>query len=302
MFDLEKAIRERHSTRMFLPHRQVPRNLVDEALRLAQCAPSNSDIQPWHMVFVSGARRDRLVAALLDETRRRPPNIPPLPETFQHYRRELGTQVYGAMGIAIEDRASHDAAVLRNWEFFRAPLAGIVCMHRDLGPPNALSVGMFLQTLLLALTQRGLGSCVEVSIAGYPEIVREQLEISAELSILCGLAIGYPAPDFPRQQAARQPRPHREERGVPRHLMLAAPYVQDGAPAGERFIEWNFVSSSKERIAQAKTDWFLHQRLFATTRQSPTISANEYKPRGSRASTASSVRNPSQRYWVQEND
>jgi redox-sensitive bicupin YhaK (pirin superfamily) len=25
-----------------------------------------------------------------------------------------------------------------------------------------------------------------------------------------------------------------------------------GAPVGERFIEWNFVSSSKERIAQAK--------------------------------------------------
>jgi Pirin C-terminal cupin domain len=24
---------------------------------------------------------------------------------------------------------------------------------------------------------------------------------------------------------------------------------------GERFIEWNFVSSSKERIAQAKADW-----------------------------------------------
>jgi redox-sensitive bicupin YhaK (pirin superfamily) len=28
-----------------------------------------------------------------------------------------------------------------------------------------------------------------------------------------------------------------------------------GAPVGERFIEWNFVSSSKERIAQAKADW-----------------------------------------------
>ena len=27
------------------------------------------------------------------------------------------------------------------------------------------------------------------------------------------------------------------------------------APVGERFIEWNFVSSSKERIAQAKADW-----------------------------------------------
>jgi nitroreductase len=101
------------------------------------------------------------------------------------------------MGITREDKAGHDAAVLRNWEFFRAPLAGIVCMHRDLGPADALSVGMFLQTLLLGLTARGLGSCVEVSVAGYPEIVRAQLAIPAELTILCGLAIGYADPDFP---------------------------------------------------------------------------------------------------------
>ena len=28
-----------------------------------------------------------------------------------------------------------------------------------------------------------------------------------------------------------------------------------GAPVGERFIDWNFVSSSKQRIEQAKADW-----------------------------------------------
>jgi nitroreductase len=70
-------------------------------------------------------------------------------------------------------------------------------MHRDLGPADALSVGMYLQTLLLALTERGLGTCIEVSVAGYPEIVRAQLAIPADLSILCGLAVGYPDPDFP---------------------------------------------------------------------------------------------------------
>jgi nitroreductase len=117
--------------------------------------------------------------------------------SFQHFRGELGAQVCGALGIAREDRARHTAAVLRNWESFRAPPAGIVCMHRDLGPADALSVGMFVQTLLLALTERGLGSCCEVSIAGYLEIVRAQLAIPAELSILCGLAVGYPDPDFP---------------------------------------------------------------------------------------------------------
>ena len=28
-----------------------------------------------------------------------------------------------------------------------------------------------------------------------------------------------------------------------------------GAPVGERFIEWNFVASSRDRIEQAKADW-----------------------------------------------
>jgi nitroreductase len=56
---------------------------------------------------------------------------------------------------------------------------------------------MFLQTLLLALTERGLGSCVEVSVAGYPEIVRAQLSIPEELTILCAVAVGYSDPDFP---------------------------------------------------------------------------------------------------------
>jgi nitroreductase len=209
MIDLEQTIKERHSTRMFLPQ-PVPRGLVDEALTLAVHAPSNSNIQPWHLVFASGPPRDRLVKALCEEAQCRPPNIPPLPESFKHFRSELGAQVYGAMGITREDKAGHTAAVLRNWEFFRAPLAGIVCMHKDLGPADALSVGMFLQTLLLALTARGLGTCVEVSIAGYPEIVRAQLAIPAELSILCGLAVGYPDPDFPgnRLHVGREPFEH----------------------------------------------------------------------------------------------
>ena len=101
------------------------------------------------------------------------------------------------MGIPIADTARHAAAVMRNFDFFGAPLAGIVCMHRDLGPADTLSVGMYLQTLMLALTARGLGTCVEVSVAGYPDVVRAELNISPELTIICGLAVGYPDPDFP---------------------------------------------------------------------------------------------------------
>jgi nitroreductase len=101
------------------------------------------------------------------------------------------------MGIARDDAEGRRIAVLRNWEFFRAPLAGIVCMHRDLHHVDTLGVDRFLQTLLLAMTARGVGTCVQVSIAGYPEIVREQLNISQEYAILSGMAIGYPDPTFP---------------------------------------------------------------------------------------------------------
>lgn len=56
---------------------------------------------------------------------------------------------------------------------------------------------MYLQTLLLALTESGIDSCVQVSTALYPDIAREQLGIPAELNVLCGLCIGYADPDFP---------------------------------------------------------------------------------------------------------
>jgi len=197
MYDLEDAITERHSSRLFMRDKPVPQELIDEALELAVRAPSNSNIQPWQVVVASGSARDRLVEALLDEAESSAPKVPKLPEQFDHYRRDTGALVYGAMGIARHDTEGRRIAVLRNWEFFRAPLAGIVCMHRDLDFVDSLGVGMFLQNFLLALTVRGLGSCVQVSIAGYPETVRAQLGIPEEMRVLCGLAIGYPDPDFP---------------------------------------------------------------------------------------------------------
>ena len=66
MFDLDQTIKDRHSTRKFLSQ-PVPQALLDQALALAQLAPSNSNIQPWQLVFAQGVRRDRLQEALLNQ-------------------------------------------------------------------------------------------------------------------------------------------------------------------------------------------------------------------------------------------
>ena len=196
MSDLDQSILGRHAVRGFLP-RPVPKDLLRECLALAQHAPSNSNIQPWRMFIATGAVRNRLKEALLAVARSGAPNVPALPEHFAHFRKELWLQVYGVgMVSARDDKEGRQAAVLRNWEFFGAPVVGIVCIDKELGPADVLGVGMYLQTLVLSLTARGLGTCVQVALAGYPEVLYKELPIPRQLSILCGLSIGYEDPDF----------------------------------------------------------------------------------------------------------
>jgi redox-sensitive bicupin YhaK (pirin superfamily) len=45
------------------------------------------------------------------------------------------------------------------------------------------------------------------------------------------------------------------ESGVLRAHEPSTVVALGGEPVGQRYIEWNFVSSSRERIEQAKADW-----------------------------------------------
>jgi len=49
---------------------------------------------------------------------------------------------------------------------------------------------------MLGLVASGLGSCPQYSVAGYPDIVREQLELGDRV-VVCSLAVGYPDPAAP---------------------------------------------------------------------------------------------------------
>ncbi|KLO33173.1 nitroreductase family protein [Mycobacterium haemophilum] len=172
MVELDQVVRARRSIRLFHPDKSVPRSHVIEALELARRAPSHSNTQPWHLALASGAARERLVTALLSESRIREPAIPRLPAEFESLKYELGAQLYESLGIARDDVEGRRKAVRLNWRFYNAPLAGIVCMPRNLHHVDSLGVGMFLQTLVLG-------------------------HISHRYEILCGLAIGYPVEDFP---------------------------------------------------------------------------------------------------------
>lgn len=197
MANLGELIRARRSIRLYHTDRPVPRALVVEALELATRAPSSANGQPWHLVLVSGPARQRLVDALVHAARTRRPQIPPCPAAFGAQHFALGAQVYGSLGVPREDHEARRQAQLFGWQFYGAPLGGIVCMRRELRHVDSIGVGTFLQTFLLALTERGLGTCVEMLIAGFPDVIRETLGIPDAYEILCGVAIGYAVTEFP---------------------------------------------------------------------------------------------------------
>jgi len=188
----ETLVKDRHSIRVFRQE-PVPKELLHESLALAQNSPSNSNTQPWQLYLASGASLERVVKALKEAASVSAPNIPPLPDNFKHYRTEFGKSLYqGGYGISRDDKDARAAAVLRNFEFFGAPLAGVICMDSTLDRWDSMSVGMWLQTFMLALRERGLGSCLQVSVVGYPEVLRKELNIGEGMTLLSGVAIGWP--------------------------------------------------------------------------------------------------------------
>ncbi|CEJ87338.1 hypothetical protein VHEMI04384 [[Torrubiella] hemipterigena] len=189
---LETAILSRHSTRLFLP-KPVPMDAIEMAIRLANHAPSDSNIQPWKLYILTGASLKNLSDALTAAaTEHKLPKIPVLPEKYTPRRMEFGGLLYGqGWGVARDDQPNRLNAALRNYSFFGAPVGLLICMDSELEGEEALSVGLFLQNLLLAFTSMGLGSCAQISIAQYEDVVKREVKIGDQLKVLCGVAVGY---------------------------------------------------------------------------------------------------------------
>lgn len=203
---LHEVIIQRHSSRQYLPT-PVPPTSLRRALSLAEHSPSNSNVQPWRLWVLSGAplaalKHELMAHANADEK----PQIPPLPAWASKFRSQLGRLIYGVgWDIPRDDKEARRQAVLRNFEFFGAPMGAIVCMKNDLASADSLSVGMYLQTLVLAFQAEGLGTCVQVSIGGYPEVVRKTVGIPDDMIVICGMAIGFEDPKA-KVNATRPPK------------------------------------------------------------------------------------------------
>jgi len=197
---------ERRSVRAYLPT-PVPDDLVREVLTLARLAPSGANLQPGALIAVQGGVRQQLSDDLLTAFRQGQQEAEdydyfpkPMPLVLRRRQVAAAQALYGALGVARDDRAGRDAQFERNFRFFDAPVALVVTMTQGFGSGGYMDLGMTLYGLMLAAQSKGLATCAIGALASYPNLIRQHLGLDATSHIVCGMALGYADPEAPVNQ------------------------------------------------------------------------------------------------------
>lgn len=208
----EALVRGRHSVRGFCKD-PVPQALIEKVFDIARWSPSGTNVQPWHICVASGEVCEDLRAGFLERfdagEKARTDHAPDgrTGEPWRERKRGCARALYGAMGVEWEDRSGRAHAARRNYEFFGAPHAAFFGMHEIFGTQSAADVGMFAQTLMLAMHAHGIASCPQGTLRNYPDFVRETFGLEPEIKILFGISFGYADPDMPVNEARTERAP-----------------------------------------------------------------------------------------------
>lgn len=196
----------RRSVRAYLD-RPVPRDTVEDILRLARSAPSGANLQPGHFHVLTGAALADLVAGLQAEIDAGAPQAreysyfpEPMPATLKDRQRAAGYALYQALGIDRRDLDGRRRQFRRNYDFFGAPVGVVVTIDRAMGKGCFMDLGMSLMGFLLAAEARGLGATGIGALANYGPAAHRLLDLPADQMVVCGLALGWPDPDAPENR------------------------------------------------------------------------------------------------------
>lgn len=188
------AVNSRISVRQFTSQpveHDVLRQLVIDASR----APSGGNVQPWRIYILEKEATDRLRDIIAGNPQVDPPEYEIYPsgliEPYRTNRFALGEQMYEKLGIPREDKPGRLRQMAKNMQFFDAPAALFCFIDRSMGAPQWSDLGMYLQTLMLLATERGLGTCAQEYWSIQHKAVREFCGAPDNELLFCGMAIGY---------------------------------------------------------------------------------------------------------------
>lgn len=196
-----EVLKTRRSARGFTSQ-PVPHEVLRKVFSEAQSAPSNCNTQPWQVAVVSGERLQRLgerlsKAMLAGDLQSDFPYDGVYDGIYRERQHNSANALYSAMDIPRQDKAARHNAFMRNFTFFDAPHAAFFFLPKPFGIREAADLGMYAQTVMLALTAQGIASCPQTALSFQPHLVREALVLPQSWQLLFGLSFGYPDASHP---------------------------------------------------------------------------------------------------------
>ncbi len=196
--DVSTAILNRYSVRGFKPDR-VDQTIINKIFETARWAPSNCNIQSWHVNVVSGEAKDKLAEALIADVmsgKKEYPDFVPgnslLTGAHKERQYECAARYYATMGIERSDKRARMELSLKNWAFFDAPHVAFISVPKYMRDGHFMDVGIYLQTLMLLMVEHGLGSVAQGALSLFPDPAKMHLDIPEDHGIIVGLSFGYP--------------------------------------------------------------------------------------------------------------
>ena len=194
-------VTRRRSLRAFRSQPVAP-DILESVFTTAMKAPSNCNTQPWLVHVASGASLQNLREEMPKRFMAGEMSMDfPYDGSYEgvYKQRQYGAAqaLYDAMDFAREEKDKRQGAFLRNFCFFDAPHVAFMFLPEPFGLREACDMGMFAQTLMLAMTAHGLGSCPQTSLSFQVDYVREQLGVDAANKLVFGISFGYPETDAP---------------------------------------------------------------------------------------------------------
>ena len=192
--NVSDAVRQRHSVRAFKPE-QPPAAMVRSILEQAARAPSGGNLQPWHVHALAGEPLAQLLHLVATAPMQEEPEYavypPELWEPYRTRRWRNAEQLYTAIGIPREERVARLQQMQKNAAFFGAPVGIFISMDRRMGPPQWADLGIYLQTVMLLATERGLDTCAQEYWARYPQTVAKAVGLPDDHMLFSGMALGW---------------------------------------------------------------------------------------------------------------
>lgn len=189
--NFEELMNKRFSTRDFTD-KKISEDDLKEIIKIAGRSPSWANTQPWNVHIASGEYLEKIRAEWIERNNNEIKGNSDLPVGHSEDFGERGFNniMQNANAITEFIGGPEDLSRLPRL-LFNAPAVVYLTVPKTAPMWSVYDLGAFSMSLMLAASEKDINSVPAYELAKYPDVLRYNLDIGDDESVIIGIALGY---------------------------------------------------------------------------------------------------------------